>query len=56
MAYSTYEGLQILLFGAAALAFCLWQVRSLQRPRPQRVVVRPRLQRRRMHARQQDRY
>ncbi len=41
MDYSTYDGLQLLLFGGAALALGVWQVRAVQRLRRQRVVVRP---------------
>ena len=57
MAYSTYEGLQILLFGATALAFCVWQVRAMQRMRRQRVMVRSRERLlRRTHAGYRGRY
>jgi len=41
MGYSTYDSFQLLMFGGTALAFCVWQVRALQRLRRQRVVVRP---------------
>lgn len=34
--YSSFKALQFLLFWGAALGFCIWQLRSLQRLRRQR--------------------
>jgi hypothetical protein len=34
--YSTFKSLQILLFWGAAIGFCVWQLRSVQRMRRQR--------------------
>jgi hypothetical protein len=42
MDYSTFKSLQILLFWGSAIAFCVWQLRAMQRMRRQRVVVRER--------------
>jgi hypothetical protein len=42
MDYSTFKSLQILLFWGSAIAFCVWQLRTVQRMRRQRVVVRAR--------------
>jgi len=37
--YSTFKSLQILLFWGAAIGFCVWQLRSVQRMRRQRAKV-----------------
>lgn len=42
MDYSTFKSLQILLFWGSAIAFCVWQLRAVQRMRQQRVVARDR--------------
>ncbi len=52
MDYSTFKSLLLLLFWGSAMAFCVWQLRTVQRMRRQRVTVRqdesgrPRLARR----------
>ncbi|WP_295886022.1 hypothetical protein [uncultured Thiohalocapsa sp.] len=43
MDYSTFKSLQILLFWGSAIAFCVWQLRAVQRMRQQRVVARDRV-------------
>jgi hypothetical protein len=40
MDYSTFKSLQILLFWGSAIAFCVWQLRAVQRMRRQRVTVK----------------
>jgi hypothetical protein len=40
MDYSTFKSLQILLFWGSAIAFCVWQLRTVQRMRRQRVAVK----------------
>jgi hypothetical protein len=55
MDYSTFNGLQILLFWGSAMAFCVWQLRSVQRLRRQRAEVKQAL-RPRVRAGRQQRY
>lgn len=40
MDYSTFKSLQILLFWGSAIAFCIWQLRAVQRMRRQRITVK----------------
>ncbi|NBC13230.1 MAG: hypothetical protein GVY09_07765 [Gammaproteobacteria bacterium] len=40
MDYSTFKSLQILLFWGSAIAFCIWQLRAVQRMRRQRLTVK----------------
>jgi hypothetical protein len=51
MDYSTFKSLQLLLFWGSAFAFCVWQLRVLQRMRRQRVLAeRERLAPRRLRS------
>jgi hypothetical protein len=40
MDYSTFKSLQLLLFWGSAFAFCVWQLRQVQRMRRQRVEAK----------------
>jgi hypothetical protein len=56
MDYSTFKGLQILLFWGSAIAFCVWQLRAVRQMRRERVLLKREQPMRRPRRRPHDRY